>query len=80
MIHHSGGYKVKANTMAIVNFYALHRDSKVFPDPERFIPERFLAENSQGRPPFAVVPFSAGPRNCIGKYEHALIYLYITSF
>ncbi len=45
---------------------SLHRDPKVFPDPEKFDPERFSQENSAKRNPFAYVPFSAGPRNCIG--------------
>ena len=62
-----GNYTIPKGTGLNVSFYMLHRDPEQFPQPEKYIPERFLPENSIKRHPFAFVPFSGGPRNCIGQ-------------
>ncbi|XP_064201142.1 cytochrome P450 4V2-like isoform X1 [Anguilla rostrata] len=61
------GFKVPKGVNAVIIPYALHRDPRHFPDPEEFRPERFSPENSEGRNPFAFIPFSGGVRNCIGQ-------------
>ena len=61
-----GGYHIPAGASVALMFYGMHHNPDVYSDPESFRPERFLPEQSAGRHPFAFVPFSAGPRNCIG--------------
>ena len=60
-------YPIPSGTTAIILTYMLHRDSNVFAHPENFNPDNFLPERCENRPPYAYIPFSAGPRNCIGK-------------
>ncbi|CAI6343254.1 unnamed protein product [Macrosiphum euphorbiae] len=51
----------------IIPTYAMHHDSKYYPEPEKFIPERFSAEEKAKRPNGIYLPFGDGPRICIGK-------------
>lgn len=60
------GYKLPAGTTLVLNLYGAHRDPDHWENPDKFNPDRFLPENSEGRHPCAFMPFSAGPRNCIG--------------
>ncbi|CDO91102.1 cytochrome P450 [Mycobacterium triplex] len=62
------GYRVPAKTIALVSFYALHRDPDLWEDPLRFDPDRFLPERSKGRSRWQYLPFGGGPRSCIGDH------------
>jgi cytochrome P450 len=51
-----------------VSAYAQHYRAEVYEDPERFEPDRFLPEREAQRPKSSYLPFSAGPRFCIGVH------------
>lgn len=51
----------------VISVYNLHRNPALFPNPDVFDPERFDTENLHNVPVYSYVPFSAGPRNCIGQ-------------
>eukprot|EP00106_Octopus_bimaculoides_P002301 XP_014769743.1 PREDICTED: cytochrome P450 3A19-like [Octopus bimaculoides] len=60
------GLKIPENVIVRVAVDALHYDPKYYPEPEKFIPERFSEEAKSKQVPFTYLPFGAGPRMCLG--------------
>ena len=62
------GYLVKAGTLCAIGVYAMHRDPALWDRPLEFDPDRFTAEKAAARDRWQYIPFSAGPRTCIGDH------------
>lgn len=60
------GEYVAGDTSVSMSSYVVHRNEKIFPDPEAYRPERWLGEDSKDLQA-AFLPFSTGARGCIGR-------------
>ena len=60
------GVKIPADTAIFIPVYSIHRDPEIWPNPEKFDPERFSPEAKQSRDPYAFLAFGQGPHNCVG--------------
>lgn len=63
-----GEYFVPAGTEIYISPYYIQRHPGLWEAPDRFDPDRFDADLSPKTHPFAMLPFSIGPRNCIGEH------------
>src|SRR5205814_1897070 len=63
-----GGYKVPARAIMGLHQYSSHRNPKVWSEPERFDPDRWLDGRPASVPRGAFFPFADGPRRCIGEH------------
>ena len=73
------GHQAPAGADVLMSPYVVHRHPQHWSDPEAFRPERFAPEAMAEQHRYAYIPFSAGPRHCVGEtfaiYEMA-IHLY----
>ena len=58
-----GEYQIPQHFSVLVSLLQLHQDPEVYPDPERFDPQRFLDNKANT---FSLVPFGGGTRRCVG--------------
>lgn len=56
------GHNIPKNSTLVIDFNYLHHNSKYWKNPQEFIPERFNEPTVTG----SYLPFSLGPRKCIG--------------
>ena len=61
------GWTLPRGAMCLLSPYATHRDPAWFPEPERFLPERWDGKEESARPKYAYFPFGGGPRACAGE-------------
>ncbi|XP_053868590.1 ultra-long-chain fatty acid omega-hydroxylase-like isoform X2 [Malaclemys terrapin pileata] len=61
------GCVLPKGNICLISIYGTHHNPAVWPEPQVYNPHRFNLENVKNQPPLAFMPFSAGPRNCIGQ-------------
>ncbi|XP_010960420.1 ultra-long-chain fatty acid omega-hydroxylase [Camelus bactrianus] len=61
------GRIIPKGIICLVSIYGTHYNPTVWPDAKVYNPYRFDPDNTEQRSPLAYMPFSAGPRNCIGQ-------------
>ncbi|KAL1491450.1 hypothetical protein ABEB36_012048 [Hypothenemus hampei] len=61
------GHCIPKDTTISLFIYGINRDKDIYENPDEFQPDRFLDTNTLSRFPYAFIPFSAGPRNCMGQ-------------
>jgi cytochrome P450 len=62
-----GDYLAPPRAMIFMSPYVMHRDGRFFPEPGRFLPDRWTPAFEAALPKFAYFPFGGGARQCIGE-------------
>ena len=58
-----GEWVIPRGHSIVVNIAQIHQRADVFPDPDRFDPQRYIGSKP---PTFAWIPFGGGTRRCVG--------------
>lgn len=66
------GHRIPRGAPVFVNIAMTHRVPEVWPDPERFDPDRFAPE-APPRPRFSWIPYGSGPHTCLGARHAAMV-------
>ena len=68
LLNISGQYSIPKGMNVIAYAHGVHRDPANYPDPDAFKPERWLDANGKFQyKPYIFMPFSMGPRVCVGE-------------
>ncbi|KAL6440484.1 hypothetical protein ACFW04_003185 [Cataglyphis niger] len=70
----TGDYILPKTATVVIAQFAVHRSEKYYPNPTVFNPDNFLPEKMQQRHYYSFIPFSAGPRSCVGR-KYAMLKL-----
>ncbi|XP_066999113.2 cytochrome P450 4g15 [Anabrus simplex] len=70
----SGDYVLPKGCTAVISTIKLHRCPEFYPNPDQFNPDNFLPEKMAARHYYSYIPFSAGPRSCVGR-KYAMLKL-----
>lgn len=57
---------LEKGTAIVIPVYGIHHDPEIYPEPAKFLPQRFDSENIEKRHPMSFLPFGDGPRSCPG--------------
>lgn len=69
-------YTIPAGSTVVIGTMRIHRRSDIYENPNEFNPDNFLPEKTQNRHYYGFIPFSAGPRSCVGR-KYAMLKLKI---
>lgn len=69
-------YTIPAGSTVVIGTFKIHRRKDIYDRPDVFNPDNFLPDRTQNRSYYGFIPFSAGPRSCVGR-KYAILKLKI---